>query len=214
VRPAKDSSSFERISTNELAEDSGPLPLPQAAIAVSTYYDWAMSFAGHSHFVLAALMGVWIAIVFVAVTKWTGASRRAVLGALVGGVAAGAVNIGTDSVAHIAGFWRYTEVTTPFGPLLYYLEAGLGCGALALVMVWLRRRSSQLAFLLVLAVYAPIRDWATARMTHLIEFDDQLVAVVVLADSLSSFVIPVLVAYGVVSLFIQGEQRRRQSAPS
>jgi hypothetical protein len=160
-----------------------------------------MSFVGHSHFVLVALMGLWIAVVFVAAAKWTRASRHAVLGALLGSVVAGAINVATDAGAHFAGFWRYTEVTTPFGPLLYYFEAGLGCGALALVMLWLRRRRSQLVFLLVLAVYAPIRDWATARMTHLIEFHYQPLAVVVIADSLSSFVIPVVVAYTVVALF-------------
>jgi hypothetical protein len=169
-----------------------------------------VSFAGESHFGLVVVMGVWIAIVFVIAARWTNASRRAVLGALAAGVAAGAVNIATDAVAHSAGFWRYVEVTTPFGPLLYYIEAGLGCGALALVMLWLRRRGgfrSQLGLLAVLAVYAPIRDWATASVTHLIEFRYEPVVVVVIADSLSSLVVPVLVAYGVISLFVRSETR-------
>jgi len=90
-------------------------------------------------------------------------------------------------------------VTSPFGPILYYLEAGLGCGALALVMSWLGRRGgSRLGFLAALAVYAPIRDCAVARTTGLIEFRwDPLV---VLADALSSIAIPVLVAYAVVRI--------------
>ena len=128
------------------------------------------------------------------------------LGALVGAVGACVINIATDSAAHSAGFWRYVEVTTPFGPLLYYLEAGLGCGALALVMLWLRGHGgfrSQLGFLAVLAVYAPIRDCATANLTHLIEFRYEPMVVVVIADSLSSFVVPVLVAYGVLALFVR-----------
>jgi hypothetical protein len=165
-----------------------------------------MSFAGHSHFGLVAEMGIWIAIVFVTAMEWTKASRRAVLGALAGGLCAAAINMATDAAAHAAGFWRYPEVTTPFGPLLYYIEAGLGCGALALVMLWLHRRGgSRLGFLLVLAVYAPIRDYATARATHLIEIQYQPMVAVVIADSLSSLVVPVLVAYGVVSLFVRGE---------
>src|SRR6516225_3996799 len=118
-----------------------------------------MPFAGQSHFGLITAMGVWIAIVFAIVALWTRASRRERIAAAVGGMIAGAVNLATDAAAHAAGFWRYTEATTPFGPILYYIEAGLGCGALALVMRWLGRRYgvyAQLKFLLALAIWAPI----------------------------------------------------------
>jgi hypothetical protein len=157
-----------------------------------------VSFAGESHFGLIAALGVWIAIVFVLVAHFTGATRRDVLAALAGSVVAAGVNVATDSAAHAAGFWRYPEVTTPFGPLLYYLEAGVGCAALALILARLRTRRAQLAFVSALAVYGPIRDAATAALTHLIEFHYEPAVVVVVADALSSFVIPVLAAYAVL----------------
>jgi hypothetical protein len=159
-------------------------------------------FAGRSHLAWIAALGVWIVLVFVIVARATGASRRDQLRALAGGLVAGAVNVATDSAASAAGFWRYPEATTPFGPLLYYLEAGLGCGALALIARWLHDRAGRravIAFVAALAVYAPIRDWTTAETTHLIVFDYRPWIAVVLADSLSSLVIPVLVAYAVVS---------------
>jgi hypothetical protein len=168
-----------------------------------------MSFAGHSHFGYIVAIGVIVVLVFVALTELTKASRREVIGALVGGVAAGAINIAMDAAAHRAGFWRYTEVTTPFGPLLYYIEAGFGCGALALLMLWLGRRGgrrSQLWFLAVVAVYTPLRDCAAERLTHLIEFHYDPFVLVVIADSLSEFVIPLLVAYGVILLFTRARQ--------
>lgn len=161
-----------------------------------------MPFAGLTHHVWIAILGAWIVVVFVLAARWTRASRREQLAAILGGVAAGAVNVATDAAAHAAGFWRYPEATTPFGPVLYYLEAGLGCGALALVMRWLGHRfgaRAQLWFVAALAVYGPIRDWATAETTHLIEFRYEPAAVVVIADALSSFVVPVLVAYGVLA---------------
>ena len=125
------------------------------------------------------------------------------------------MNIATDAAAYHAGFWRYTEVTTSFGPLGYYVVAGFGCGGLALVMLWLRRRgNSVLGFLAFWAVYAPLRDFVVARATHLIEFHYRPVVVVVIADSLSGFVIPVLVAYGVISLFVFGEEAHHRALPA
>ncbi len=79
--------------------------------------------------------------------------------------------------------------------------AGFGCGALALVVRWLRRRgASGVGFVAFWAVYAPIRDCAVARTTGLIEFRYQPWPVVVAADSLSGVVIPILVAYGAIVL--------------
>ena len=163
-----------------------------------------MSFAGESHLGLTVAIGVWIAIVFAIVARLTHATRRDIGAALAGSIVAAAANIATDSAAHAAGFWRYTEVTTPFGPLLYYLEAGVGCAALALILAGLRTRRAQLGFIAALAVYGPIRDWATAELTHLIEFHYQPAIVVVAADALSSFVIPVLAAYATLRLARRG----------
>lgn len=173
-----------------------------------------MPFAGRSHFDLIAAQGIWILVVFILVAILTRADRRTVTAALLGGVAAGAVNVATDAAAHAAGFWRYPEATTPFGPLLYYVEAGLGCGALALVALWLLRRfgwSATALFFTALAVYGPIRDRVTAERTHLIEFDYDPAPAVVVADALSSFVIPTLVAFGVV-LLLQPRSRSSTAA--
>jgi hypothetical protein len=162
-----------------------------------------MPFAGETHRIFIALLGVWIAIVFAICARLTRATRREWLAAIAGGVIAGAVNVGTDAAAFELGWWRYPEATTPFGPLLYYVLAGLGCGALALVARWLDRRYGARAvaiFVGALGVYAPMRDAATAATTHLIEFRYDPWPVVIVADALSSFVIPVLVAYAVVSL--------------
>jgi hypothetical protein len=156
---------------------------------------------GRSLHVWIAILGAWIALVFVIAARATGATRRETIAALAGAVAAGAVNVLTDALAHDAGFWWYPEATTPFGPLVYYAEAGLGCGALALFARWLRRRHGVRAlavFVVALAVYAPIRDWATAETTGLVAFDYDPAALVIACDALSSMVIPVLVAYGVL----------------
>src|SRR5690349_1945882 len=131
-----------------------------------------MPFAGRSHLALIIGLGLWIVVVFVLAARWTRATRRERVAALLGGAVAGAVNVATDSAAYRLGYWEYPEATTTFGPLLYYLEAGLGCGALALVALWLRRRFSVRAvviFIAALGAYAPIRDWATAESTGLIE---------------------------------------------
>ena len=166
-----------------------------------------MPFAGRSYLGLIAVEGIVIATVFYAVARLSRASRWRAVAALVGGLVAGAGNVATDALAHRFGWWHYPEATTPFGPLLYYVEAGVGCGALALVAVWLRQRHGGVAlgtFLAYLAVYGPIRDAVTARTTGLIEFDYDPLPVVVVADALSGFIIPVLVAYGVINRFGSG----------
>jgi hypothetical protein len=170
-----------------------------------------MPFAGRSHIAFIVVLGVWIVVVFVACARLTGATRREWVAALLGGVVAGAVNVATDAAAYRLGYWQYPEATTTFGPLLYYAEAGLGCGALALIARWMRRRWGARAvviFIVALGVYAPIRDWATAEATGLIQFHYDPWPVVILADALSSFVIPVTVAYGVLALLVRTDSHR------
>lgn len=62
------------------------------------------------------------------------------------------------------------------------------------------RSRSHAPMLATLAVYAPVRDWATAHLTHLLVFRYDPLPLVVIADALSSFIVPVVVAYGVVRL--------------
>jgi hypothetical protein len=169
-----------------------------------------MSWVGHSHYGIIALTAAIVVLLFVITVNLTRPGRRAVAGALIGGMLAGAINVVTDAAAGALGFWRYSEVTTAFGPLLYYPIAGFGCAALALILFWLRRRgSSGLAFLSFWAFYAPIRDCAVAKTTHLIEFHYHPWLVVVIADSLSGVVVPILVAYFVIALFTTGASPRR-----
>jgi hypothetical protein len=160
-----------------------------------------MPFAGRSYLPLIFALGAWIAIVFVVVAQLTNTSRRGLVAALVGGLVAGGVNVATDAAAHSAGYWRYPEATTPFGPLLYYFEAGIGCAALALVARWLHRRSGlaeAAAFVAALGVYGPLRDRAVAEMTGLVDFTYEPLVVVVVADALSGFVVPTLVALAAI----------------
>jgi hypothetical protein len=158
-------------------------------------------FAGRSHFGLIGAEGALIAAVFWFVAWRTRAPRAVVMSAFAGGLLAGAVNVGTDTVAHHNGWWRYPEATTPFGPLLYYVEAGIGCGALAMVAWWLWQRlgaGAAVVFIALLTAYGPIRDAATANATGLIDFDYSPFVVVVIADALSGFTIPVLVALATI----------------
>lgn len=158
----------------------------------------AVPLLGRSYQPFIALLGAWIAIVFAVIALLTHASRARVRRALVGALGAGTVNVGLDAVAHHFGWWRYPETTTPFGPLVYYAEAGLGFGALALLTVWLHRRfglRSVLVLVIVLCIYGPLRDHRTADLTGLIEFRAGLG--VVLADALLEWVIPYLVAVGI-----------------
>jgi hypothetical protein len=155
-----------------------------------------MPVAGASHHLWVACLGIYIGLVFIACARLTRATAREQLGALAGAVAAALVNIATDSAAHAAGLWHYVEATTPFGPLLYYIEAGLGCGALALVALWLRRRWGRRAvvgFVIAFGLYAPLRDYATEQLTGLIAFSWSPLTVV--ADALSSVALPLTTAY-------------------
>jgi hypothetical protein len=131
---------------------------------------------------------------------------------------AGAVNVGTDAAAHHFGWWRYPEATTPFGPLLYYVEAGIGCGALAMVAWWLWHAlgaRAMVTFVALLTAYGPIRDAVTANATDLIAFDYSPLVVVVVADALSGFTIPVLVALATVqTAAIQSTGRAASAKPA
>jgi hypothetical protein len=158
---------------------------------------------GRTHVLFIAALGVVIVAIFVAAARLTRASRRQVLGALAGAAAAGAINLALDVAAHAAGFWRYPEASTSFGPLLYYVEAGLGFGAIALALLWSWRRFGWRGPAVgfgVFAVYGPVRDRVTAASTHLIEFNYSPPIVVVLADSLFEYVLPMLGAYAVLVL--------------
>ena len=156
---------------------------------------------GRSHHALMAAAGFVIAALFVAVAVLTRASRRQVGWALVGAVAAGAANVGLDVVAHSAGWWRCPEATTPFGPLVYYAEAGLGFGALALLFWDFEQRfgwKTPVALAAVISIYGPVRDHWTAGAFHLIEFRPG--GGIFIVDALFEWVVPLLVAISIARL--------------
>ncbi|MDP9332867.1 MAG: hypothetical protein M3Q30_06120 [Actinomycetota bacterium] len=175
-----------------------------------------MPLTGRSHFVLVAATFVYVVALFVVFARVTTASRRRVVAALVGAVAAAAVNVALDTAAYDAGWWRYPEATTPFGPLVYYLIAGVGCGVFALIGWWLLHRfgwRGPLTFLGVFAIYGPIRDAIFAGTTGLIDFSYS--PLVVVADSLFEYIIPMLIALTTVLVLAPDERiRATRSGPT
>lgn len=149
-------------------------------------------------------------LAFVAVAWLTRAGTRRVSWALLGGAAAGIVNIGVDAGAHAAGWWTYPDATTSFGPLLYYVDAGLGFGALAIVLWRLERRFAWRAVVGVVGlvcVFGPIRDHYVADRTDLIEFRQGWSIVV--ADALFEWLLPFAIAAAVVGLGAERLHERR-----
>jgi len=105
-----------------------------------------------------------------AVTFFTRATPIRFLAAIIGGVAATAVGIGFDVLGHSLGWWHYVGVATPYGPPLMYVAVGLWYGVgLALVGWRIARRfgsRGQLAFIVFMAVYGPVRDYVGVALSH------------------------------------------------
>lgn len=159
-----------------------------------------MPLLGRSYQPFIVLEGFYILFVFIVVVRWVHGDRRRVVQALGGGLGAGFVNIGLDVGAHHFGWWRYPEATTPFGPLVYYAEAGLGFALLALVFWRLHERFGRAALVGMIGamcVYGPARDHLTDHLIGLIEFRSG--AGVVMADAVFEWVVPFLVAVSLTS---------------
>src|SRR5437773_1749100 len=95
----------------------------------------------------------------------TRATRRRVIGALIGGVAVGIVGVGIECVAHAMGWWRYPFVETAYGPPLIYPVVVFLFAALALIGWRVTRRfgwRGQAAFLSAVTIVGTLRDYRIA----------------------------------------------------
>jgi len=154
-----------------------------------------MPLFGRSYQPFIAIEGLYLIVLFAVVLRWVGGDRTRAGRAVLAAFGAGIVNIGLDVIAHHFGWWRYPEATTPFGPLVYYAEAGLGFGLLALVFWRLHERFARGALVMMvgaMCVYGPARDHLTDHLIGLIAFRSG--AVVVIAVALFMWVIPFRVA--------------------
>jgi hypothetical protein len=107
-------------------------------------------------------------IVFLGFAFFTRALLPRILAALLGGVAAGALNIAWDLLGHREGWWSYPGMDgRGYGPLVWYVTGGLAFGGGFGLLGWrVHRRfgSRDLAiFLAAAGLYGAIRDWVTSR---------------------------------------------------
>lgn len=104
-------------------------------------------------------------IVMVVTAYLTRATRRRVVGALIGGVAVGVGGVGIECLAHAREWWRYPFVETAYGPPLIYPVVVLLFAALALIGWRVTRRfgwRGQAAFLSAVTVVGTLRDYRIA----------------------------------------------------
>ena len=124
--------------------------------------------------VSGSLVGMWAVaapcLVFLACVYFTRAPIGRAVAALLSGVAVAAVSIAVDVLAHRCGWWRYPGMgNRSFGPIVWYVGAGIGVSGLTLIGWRAHRRwglRGTIAFLLVLAVYGAARDWAVSHATR------------------------------------------------
>src|SRR5260370_26462450 len=109
-------------------------------------------------------------LILLALVGATRPRRRRLLAALLGGVAFGVLNVGWDTLAAPAGWWRYPSLSTPYAPPAFYVVAALVYGAGMDLVSWriVRRLgpTGLATFLLVLSILGPIRDPIQAAATH------------------------------------------------
>jgi hypothetical protein len=118
------------------------------------------------------LTGAWTigppCLVFVACAYFTRAPVARFLAALVSGTAVAGFSIAADVLAHQRGWWRYPGVGGhSFGPLVWYIGAGIGVSGLSLIAWRAHRRwglTGTVVFLLALAAYGIARDWTVSHV--------------------------------------------------
>ena len=171
-----------------------------------------MPFFGRSQYGYLVVTTILLVVVFVAAARWTRDGRR-VRASVSAGSLAGAVNVALDMIAHHYGWWEYTEATTSFGPLAYYVLAALGMASFALLGLRLRDRFGWRAIpLMAIALfgYGIVRDQRFADRFQLMAFDDT--SFVKIMDGLFEYVIPFLVAIAATEALLRiGPAAQRSS---
>ena len=100
-----------------------------------------------------------------AVVYFTRASARRVMGALVGGAAAGLLGLGAVALCEALGLWRIPFASTPYFLPLFYLGLSISLTPIYLVTWRLARRFGWRAlavFIGAVAVIGPPRDYLIA----------------------------------------------------
>jgi hypothetical protein len=114
--------------------------------------------------ILIVANGVYLVVMAVTIYL-TRATRRRVIGALIGGAVVGLFGVGIECLAHVVGWWRYPFVKTAYGPPLMYPVVILLFAALALLGWRVTRRfgwRGQVVFLFAVAVFGTLRDYRVA----------------------------------------------------
>jgi hypothetical protein len=122
------------------------------------------------------------ALVLLGVTVYlTLATFRRLVGALVAGVTVTLLIAGADALARKVGWWYYPSLNTLYGLLLMYLAAALWYGAGVALIGWrLTRRfgwRGLAAFVAVMGIVGPLRDYSGAALTGGIVFAPGIVPV-------------------------------------
>jgi hypothetical protein len=119
------------------------------------------------------------AIGLIALTYFTRATRRRVLGAPAGGLSVAVVGVGVEILFQTLGFWRYPSVEQRYGPKLMYPLILLMWAGFSLIGWRIQRRfgwRGEAMFLAVVALAGTLRDFAVAAlMPGLITFSPGMV---------------------------------------
>jgi hypothetical protein len=104
-------------------------------------------------------------VALVAVTYFTRATPRRVLGALVGGAAVGLMALRVIALCEALGWWRIPFASTPYFAPLLYLGVAISCTPIYLVTWRVARRFGWRGLLVsvgIVAVVGPPRDYLYA----------------------------------------------------
>jgi len=135
------------------------------------------------------------------VIYFTRAKKRRVVGALVGGAAAGLLALGAITLCQALGWWQIPFAATPYFLLLFYLALSIWPAPVYLVTWRVARRFGRrglAAFVGLVAVVGPPRDYLiAAKFPQLMVFAPGVLPI--LADA-ATYVGIVLVGHAVMRL--------------
>jgi hypothetical protein len=106
-------------------------------------------------------------VAFVAVAYFTRATRRRVLGALLGGAVVGAMLLGVIELGNALQWWRVPLGSRPSFPALLYVGGAISCSPIYLVTWRVARRYGGRGLavcLLMAAIFGPPRDYLFAAI--------------------------------------------------